>query len=231
MALHPMLIHFPIGLIYLAAGSALVGSLIYIFKGKLSKQEQEKINKNDFLGKLDFLIHVSIIITLLGLVIVIYTGFLDAAMHSQTDLIDLVRPWEVITGFKNVLQSNLLIFKMVFAITVFFLLIILMYLRSYYLKHANVNSIFNLDLISLLSIDLLIFTIMGIITLIGSVGGTYEYGHSILQDIPIVNLFLPTTYGFILLPIVIIAVLVIEAVLVVTELKYPNKQIIPFLKT
>ncbi len=225
MALHPMLIHFPIALIYVGTFAAIAGTILYLFKGELSKKEQEKIKKSDYLGKIDFVVYLSILITFFGLMIVIYTGFLDAAKQSKTTLIDLFKPWEVITGFHNALQSKFLTFKMTFAITVFFLTIILIIMRSYYLRRANVKSIFDLDIISLLAIDLLTFTVMGIITLVGSVGGTYMYGHSILQNIPFVNLFLPTSYGFILLPIAIIGVLIVEGILLFAERRYPNVSI------
>ena len=192
MALHPVFIHFPIGMIYLAAIANTIGIISVVLKKKLKSDKSEvikEITSTDTGNKLDFVINISLVIGLLGIIMTMYTGLIDASFGSETDLPQLFEFWLIPQGIMNALSVKILTIKLFWATISTLFIIFALYLRKYLLRVNDVNSIFKTDTNSLFSFSLLIYTTMSLITIIGGYGGIYVYGHTILQDIPIIQLF------------------------------------------
>ena len=111
--LHSPVVHFPIGGLFVATIAAVTAFLLHLLISNDKIPEKIlKIFGKDILTKLDFVTHISVIIGLLGIIIAVITGILDASGAQTLIFSDFSLFFTIFyRGITNSLSNTLLTYK------------------------------------------------------------------------------------------------------------------------
>ena len=145
---------------------------------------------NDVVVKLDFVAHVTGIIGLGGIVLAIWTGFIDASgqVSSIFSIFDLNL---LIKGINIALGDPLLSFKIQWTFVGIQLFVFAGIIRYYFVTYKKGRTVYDEHFTIQVIYSELTLVAYTIVTIVGAVGGLYATGHTIVADIPIIKEFLP----------------------------------------
>ena len=162
----------------------------------LRKRNLIPTRTNDFLGddvviKLDFVAHVTGIIGLIGIILAVWTCFVDASTITGKTLFSVFDINVILNGVNVALASELLSFKMLWTVVGIQIFLFAGLIRLYFVTYKKGRTVYDehLTIQILYSESTLIAYV--VITVIGAVGGLYATGHTVVADIPIIQDFLP----------------------------------------
>ena len=150
---------------------------------------------NDFLGKdvvvkLDFVAHVTGLIGLGGILLAIWTGFIDAP-EEGTSLFSVFDLNLLIKGINIALVDRLLSFKMLWTFVGIQLFVFAGLIRYYFVTYKKGRTVYDEHFTIQIIYSELTLVAYTMITFVGAVGGLYATGSTIVAKIPFIKEFLP----------------------------------------
>lgn len=199
--LHAPVLHFHIGAWFVTALCTTLAFWInFLRKRKLLPDRLDEFLGPDVIVKLDYVANITGIVGFFGILIAIYTGFIDAGGPAYPNPFDLN---QVRTGILVALHSPLLVFKMEWTAVAITCFVTAGLLRFYFVTLQGDRTIYDENiLVQIIFAELIIVGFL-LLIVIAAVGGIIVDGGTILQEVPIMNQFLPG--GNLLVPFVILA--------------------------
>jgi hypothetical protein len=159
----------------------------------------ERLFGKDITTKLDFVAHICGIVGLLGIIGSAYLGLFDASGVENPSLLTLLDLSIILQGFNTAMNSQLLGYKVTWTVVGIQLFLIAGIIR-FYIVTIRKDNIYDAHIaVQIIYGGSQLWGFIVMVT-IAATGGLYQYGETIMQNIPVITNLLPGA-EFSLLPI------------------------------
>ncbi|MFW9916290.1 MAG: hypothetical protein ACFFGZ_11855 [Candidatus Thorarchaeota archaeon] len=218
MVLHGPSLHFHLGAWAVSAVVTFVAFWLTFFQqsGLFGEEIFPKKKIDKYVDELDFVAHVTGIVGFIGLVAAGITGLMDATQAENSVILgDPLKA--IIDGYEISAQDEILAFKVVWTIVGAYCFLFAGIMRLYFVTFRHERMYDQHSTVQVLYAEAIMLGYL-IMVVVAAAGGMWVYGETILEEMPILEGFLPGRGGYLLfvtvLGVMLSAMLVMSSLLV-----------------